>query len=856
MSKTKDINEDYLQITLSNNDTLRDKIHDIHNFLRNSGIGYGLSSLKIFNLFYALKKLELNNHFEKTGLSECCRFSNMLKGLQSKGLENVLNEIKKNDRLSYILSYSISKSINSVILNQLINLIEELCEIENKLNVQLSGKIYEYFIGRDQTAISELGAYFTDRHIINYIYEELLPNEDENIYDMIDMFGGSGGFTVGYINYLYKNFKNINWKEELKKISHYDMNEDIIKTAMLEVYCLTGDFPPIDNIKCINSFNYDFSKKKYHYILTNPPYGGDKNKKSEIVQNLEIIKNMIEKDICTKFNLKNIKKIFKLNINLSESDKNTIIQYKNIIQKLNQIDLDNNKKNVNLDTCHQIYRNFAKKYGLSANDKESISLIMMMVLLKEGGTAIGVLKEGVFFDSKYSRIRKCLINNFNVKKVISIPKDQFENTKTKTSIIVFSNTKEKTSCIEFYNLIIKKDDKTNVFKNKNGIYSIVSIKDRISDVYHESITCCNLDEIIYKKYSLNSKDYVKNKIKCNKSYEMVKLSNLVKYLPATKHYTNIGKNNGKYRFYNSSQDNKLFVDFCEVKEYSIILGQGGNFNIHFDINFTASKHVCVLQSLNNDIIKLKYLYYIIPCLKDSLISNGTGINWLNRKNIKTIEVPIPKCNDNLKYWVNKLSKLNDDKISILQKVKENELKIQYLIDEINKNDNNNVFFDKSLVHVKKFNKYKASDGYLEGKFAFYTSSQDKILFRDDYEFENNHIIIGRGGLSSIHLDKQFSVSHDDVFVLKVNDKYNIKYIYNYLKYNKNLLNDNFKGSNISHISKETLSKIIIKIPNNESKMDMCINIYEEIENLKSKVFSLDQNYKLNIKELYNDAISI
>ena len=216
-------------------------------------------------------------------------------------------------------------------------------------------------------------------------------------------------------------------------------------------------------------------------------------------------------------------------------------------------------------------------------------------------------------DSKYSSLRECLIKKFNVKKVISVPKDQFENTKTKTSIIVFSNAKEKTSYIEFYNLIIKKDDKTNVSKNKNGIYSIVSIKDRISDVYHESITCCNLDEIIYKKYSLNSKDYVKNKIKCNKNYEMVKLNDLVKYLPTTKHYTNIGKNNGKYRFYNSSQDNKLFVDFCEVKEHSIILGQGGNFNIHFDINFTASKHVCVLQSLNNDIIKLKYLYYIIPC---------------------------------------------------------------------------------------------------------------------------------------------------------------------------------------------------------------------------------------------------
>ena len=228
---------------------------------------------------------------------------------------------------------------------------------------------------------------------------------------------------------------------------------------------------------------------------------------------------------------------------------------------------------------------------------------------------------------------------------------------------------------------------------------------------------------------------------------------------------------------------------------------------------------------------------------------------MNRKNIKTIEVPIPICYNNLKYWVNKLSKLNDDKILILQKVKENELKIQNLIDEINKNDNNNVFFNECLIHVKKFNKYKASDGYLEGKFAFYTSSQDKILFRDDYEFENSHIIIGRGGLSSIHFDKQFSVSHDDVFVLRANDKYNIKYIYNYLKYNRNLLNDSFKGSNISHSSKETLSKIVIKIPYNESKMNICINIYEEIENLKSEIFNLDHYFKVNIKELYNDAIS-
>lgn len=70
----------------------------------------------------------------------------------------------------------------------------------------LSGKIYEYFIGRDDTAISELGAYFTDRHIVDYIIDKLNPeiNKDGSIPSMVDMFGGSGGFTTGYVNYFNK----------------------------------------------------------------------------------------------------------------------------------------------------------------------------------------------------------------------------------------------------------------------------------------------------------------------------------------------------------------------------------------------------------------------------------------------------------------------------------------------------------------------------------------------------------------------------------------------------------------------------------------------------------------------------
>jgi len=44
-----------------------------------------------------------------------------------------------------------------------------------------------------------------------------------------------------------------------------------------------------------------------------------------------------------------------------------------------------------------------------------------MDMLDVDGTAIGVLKEGVFFNKIYSDIRKCLITNFNVREIISVP---------------------------------------------------------------------------------------------------------------------------------------------------------------------------------------------------------------------------------------------------------------------------------------------------------------------------------------------------------------------------------------------------------------------------------------------------
>ena len=151
----------------------------------------------------------------------------------------------------------------------LVKEIEELSDIEKATGSQLCGKIYEYFIGRDQTAISELGAYFTDRHITEFLYKEepTILNEELEVPTMCDPYGGSGGFTVGYILNLKSRYPNINWKTQIGNVHHYDMNEDVIKSAALEFFCLTKHLPNMSSLKYANSFKDEFNNQRFKKIF-------------------------------------------------------------------------------------------------------------------------------------------------------------------------------------------------------------------------------------------------------------------------------------------------------------------------------------------------------------------------------------------------------------------------------------------------------------------------------------------------------------------------------------------------------------------------------------------------------------
>jgi type I restriction-modification system DNA methylase subunit len=847
--------------SISNKEALKDKIHEIHNYLRNNGAGYGMNALKVFNILYGLKKIEENGLLDKVKLERpTCEFSYLLNlANENKGeilaemiLKDVLDSIH-NSELKDILFYEIPKKIKGSVFVFLLKEIEKITKIEKSCNVLLSGKIYEYFIGRDESAISELGAYFTDRHIVDYILKKLDPkvNKDGSINSMIDMFGGSGGFTTGYINHMNDNNPNvINWDTEINKVYHYDMNEDVIKSAALELFCLTGVLPNMkNNLGYKNSFTDDFSDEKYKYPLTNPPYGGDKNCKSEALTKREKIKAFIKNELLT------------------ITDEGMRIRRQKQLKSHEALDKQDKKESektkVSLVGCSARIQRFAYKNSLKGNDKESCSLMLLMDILDVGGTAIGVLKEGVFFNKTYKDLRKCLIENYNVREVISVPADQFENTSTKTSIIIFDNIDEKTTEVKFSDLIVGRytEDK---FCEYHGDIVIIESKDDIKEITDVVVSVASKEDILTNAIcSLNGKDYNKKEIICGEGYELVKLGDISSYLQKSKRKASFGELIGKYNFYTSS-DKVQKCDEADYKEECLIIGDGGVANIKIDNMFSCSDHNHIIKTSN-----IKYIYYLISGNMTFLIDGfkGSVLKNISKEYLTKLNIPIPKSQEKINEWVDKISLPYNEKTEKQLKIKELETFVQNRINEIGENEECDIVELGSVCEIQDGCEFKDTDlntdvnnipliraTYITNKII--TNYIKKNTKFDKYIVKKGDIIfsqVGNVGSMCKYHENIIGYNKRNAFRLR-GINFNQNYLYYYL------FSDDFKnkifsnGSIVKFIKIPDLRGIKIPIPKNKELITDLESVFAEIEELQGDVRQAEELYKQLIQELSNEAI--
>ena len=848
--REKEINEE--KNSISNREALKDKIHEIHNFLRNNGAGYGMNSLKIFNLIYGLKKIEENGLIDVVNLKKPeCSFTYLLekanKNEDDEIADLILGIISRsiyNSNIKSLLYYEIPQNIKGNVFKYLIKEISKITIIEKTCNVLLSGKIYEYFIGRDETAISELGAYFTDRHIVDYIYSKLDSriSEDGQIETMIDMFGGSGGFTTGYIDYLNKKYSgSINWITEINKVFHYDINEDVIKSAGLEFLCLTGVLPNMENLLFKNAFSDEFSNKKFKNIITNPPYGGDKIRQSDSQIKREKIKEFIKKTMPNVTDESKLKRLQRQLKNINENE------------RLERIEID--KTRVTVSSCSQRIQKFAKDYGLSGNDKESCSMILMMELLDVNGTAIGVLKEGIFFNKTYKDLRKCLIENFNVKEIISVPQDQFENTSTKTSIIIFENSAEKTTEVKFKELIIEKYAE-DVFVEINDEIVLAENKGDIKCLSDKLISIASRNEILQNQvYSLNGKDYNKKEFFCGKEYQLIKLGDICNFHK----YKSQKGGNGIFDYYSCSNIIKKCQDGNINGEY-ILIGSRGTISssLHYvNSNFGCGDNMFVFNSSINN----KYLYFTLLAFKNLIDEQTTGstIPMISLTQFKNISVPIPKSPAKIQELLDKISVPYDEMNIKRLRVNDLELFVQDRIDEIIKNEDCDEEEIGKVCNIR--NGRRIVKGRSEvGIYPVLGGGGYTNFYTNIFTHSGRNCKISREGLSLdscvMIINEKFYLNSQALTITSKNQELiNNNYLWYFLLMNKQKVFDCSRGSIQKAIDIEQFLKLKISFPRNKEIIGAMRPVFQEIELLQKDILEAEKLFKQYIEELKMVSIS-
>jgi type I restriction enzyme S subunit len=470
--------------------------------------------------------------------------------------------------------------------------------------------------------------------------------------------------------------------------------------------------------------------------------------------------------------------------------------------------------------------------------------MLMMDMVKDNGVCVGVLKEGVFFNSIYKDLRKCLIEKYNVTEVISVPKDQFENTSTKTSIIIFKNTKEKTKKIKFSELLVERYE-NDVFEEQGDKILLVENKGDIKNVIDKQISVSSLDDLKEKKYSLNGKDYNDVLCYCPKGFELNKLGNMIEYKKKSNKKASEGKDNGKYRFYTSSEKIKLcdFVDF--KNDLCLIVGTGGNGSLFLDNNFSCSSDNFVCTTKNNDLTK--YIYNYLKCEwteSKKKLFNGSTIGHLNKENLNNYQIPIPKDMSKMEPLITKLHDTHIELTKLQDEIPEKEKEVQNRIQEICDTEDCDEYKFGDVCEVET-GKYIKKEDFVTGEYPIYGGG-DVSKYINLFNRENC-LVINKDALGEKcvrYVDCKFFLNHHG-WTLKYDKKFvNIqKYINYWLMNNTMKLFELSTGSVQKGINQDKFYSIEIKIPKSKTTMKNLEKYFEKIDELKLKLKNTEQQYE-------------
>lgn len=486
---------------------------------------------------------------------------------------------------------------------------------------------------------------------------------------------------------------------------------------------------------------------------------------------------------------------------------------------------------------------------IKTDNAVSLFIQAIIYMLKINGKAAVVLPDGQDLFSKTNKtlvaVREYLMKTCDLKEIIYLPSGIFSYTSIKTCVFYFVKKREGTDVLE----TVIKSSKTQKENGRAYKFSKTHQTSKVAfydfnpyeDVKNLLIEV-PIDAIASNSYSLNYAEYMKDEGEEDKYEEgiVVKtLGEVCEFLPKSKRQASYGNSEGKYPFFKSSTKINSYVDEADYKEESLIIGDGGEANINYGINFSTSDHCYILQNKNKQLLHLKYVYYYLFHNLDimKLLYTGVAIKNISKSNIAGIKIPIPCLEKQqsivayLDFIYEKANKTSFTKIEELKQLNEFCLNNQKLFGE-------NVV--KELGEVCNFKNGKGikKDTLVEGEYPVIGGGQKPMGFHNEYNTDENTILCSSSGAYAGFISKyNKKIWASDCFSIIPKDTLiNNNYLYYLLKTTQDTLYKHQSGAAQPHVYSKDLQSIKIPIPSLEKQQEIVAycdannNLIKQLEN--------------------------
>jgi type I restriction-modification system DNA methylase subunit len=671
--------------------------------------------------------------------------------------------------------------------NKIINKVCELININDnyhqfiKLFAETGGNMYEYFTNSygKGSTSKELGQFFTPFKLINLILFNI--KEFIDINDNYSLYDPCCG-SGGLLNRT-ASFLKIN----RNNIYGCEIEGDTTKYALASLLVNNNSLQiNILNRCSLTNNNYLFEDKKFDLILTNPPFGTKMN----------------YKDLETKFN-----------------------DYRYNYFKSSEI-------------------KFQDIYPINTNNGASLFLQHVIYMLKDNGICGIVLPDGNELVSKgYYNIRKYLIDNCKIIKVINVSGGTFGSTGVKTKVIIFKKQK-------------------GVDNHKN--IDFLEINKNCDEL--KLITTTDLDNNYRFKLRVN------DEIIINNDYELIEFGRMFDLIKGTIQSSKVVEDkNSDVAFINLSKNKefKKIKDF-ELDNENIFISNVSPLGLiqYYDGKCSYSNLLYHIKPKYefNDKINIKYIYYILNRKQEFIENNyqlGCANKTLNIEEFNLMKLSIPSI------------EIQNKKVEDIDKLEASIETIKLRIEQI-KHEQQYILLSKIIgyigIELIEFGRmFDLIKGSIQSSKVVEDINGDGVFINwsiyNKYKKINNSSLNGSNLFISTKLpngkDKGYMVityyngkcDYCDLMSLcklkeEFNHKINIKYIYYYLLEKREFIENNYQlGCAQKSLNIEEFNLMKIPIPSIEKQKEI-VDILDGVNNRMNE----DIKYIEVLRELISKLI--